>query len=328
VVIDPTIVVAPTPSTAQNTFIEADTPSANYNSSWRLSVGTTSAGAVRSLLKFPLTAVPTGTQIDSADLRLYYDQNFGSGSSNQTIEAHQATAGWDASTATWSNASGNVGQEGLNEVVVDDSDTAHATASGSWPTATSSAATNGGYRYNQDSVAGNTFTWVPSLTETGTYSVAAHYVATSTAATNAPFTVYYNGGSHAYTVNEQSGSGGVWTTLGSQPFVAGTAGKVVLGDGPATATTRVIADATRYDVWGSTVWNPAASNIWHTFPVRNIVQSWVSGSSPNYGFVVKSASEGTLNLGGPRYEASRYAYQGETATYPQLVITYGRPGCG
>jgi hypothetical protein len=56
------------------------------------------------------------------------------------------------------------------------------------------------------------------------------------------------------------------------------------------------------------------------------VQSWVSGSSPNYGFVVKSASEGTLNLGGPRYEASRYAYQDETATHPQLVITYGPLG--
>jgi hypothetical protein len=49
--------------------------------------------------------------------------------------------------------------------------------------------------------------------------------------------------------------------FGQQPFVAGAAGKVVLGDGPATATTRVIADATRFQLWGSTVWNPAVANV-------------------------------------------------------------------
>jgi hypothetical protein len=92
VVVDPTIMIAPTPTTAQNTFIEQDTPSANYDSSWRLSVGTTSGGAVRALLKFPLSAIPAGTQIDSADLRLYADQYFGSGGS-QAIEADQAAPG-------------------------------------------------------------------------------------------------------------------------------------------------------------------------------------------------------------------------------------------
>jgi RHS repeat-associated protein len=324
VVIDPTIAIAPTPTTAQNTFIEADTPTSNYDTSWRLSVGTTSGGAVRALLKFPLAAVPAGTQIDSADLRLYADQYFGAGSS-QAIQADQATAAWDASTATWSNASGNVGAEGVNEVDVDDSDTAHTAAAGAWPSWPTSYAINGELRYDQDNVAGDTFTWVPPLTESGSYQVDDHYVAQSNRATGAPFTVYYNGGSKTYTVNQQAGSGGVWTTLGTQPFVAGTTGKVVLGDGPASASTAVIADETRFRLWGSVTANGSAANVWHTFPVRNIVQSWLNGTA-NDGFVVKSASESTLNLGGPRYEASRFAYQGEVATYPQLVITYGRPG--
>jgi len=323
VVIDPTISIAPTPTTAQNVMIEADAPSTNFNTSYRLSVGTTSGGAVRSLLKFPLTAVPAGTQIDSADVRLYADQYFGAGSS-QTIQADQATAAWDASTATWSNASGNVGTEGLNEVIVDDSDTAHATASGSWPSVSNSAATNGAYRYNQDTVTGDKFTWVPRLTEPGNYNVSDHYVAASNAATNAPLTVTYNGGSKAYTVNQQSGTGGVWTLLGQHPFVAGTAGKMVLGDGPATASTRVEADAARWRLWGEATADGSHGNVWHSFPVRNIVQSWLNGTA-NYGFVVRSSSESTLNQGGPRYEASRYAYQGEVATYPQLVVNYGRP---
>src|SRR5262249_10149357 len=76
----------------------------------------------------------------------------------------------------------------------------------------------------------------------------------------------------------------------------------------------------------SVVVNPNVDNIWNSFSVRNIVQSWLSGSSPNYGFVLKPASESTLNVGGPRYEASRNAYNGEVITYPQLVLTYGTPG--
>src|SRR5260370_188152 len=187
--------------------------------------------------------------------------------------------------------------------------TASGGASGAWPSAGSSAAVNGEYRYDQDAVAGDSFTWVPPLTEAGSYTVSGHYVATSNASAAAPFTVYYSGGSHTYTVNQQSGTGGVWATLGTVPFVAGTAGKVVLGDGPASTSTRVIADATRFQLWGSAVWNPAAANVWHTFPVRNILPSLLSGSAPNDGFVVRASTQSTFNQGGPRYEASRYAYQ-------------------
>src|SRR5260370_6560412 len=200
VVVDPTISIAPTPTDAQNTMIISDSAQAstNFNSSWRLSVGTDSGGAVRSLLSFPLGAVPAGTQLDSADLNLYYDQNFGSPGSNETIEAHQATAPWSASTATWANAGNNVGQLGNNQVVTDDSATASTSASGAWPTPVTSSAVNGEYRYDQDTTSGDTFTWVPRLTESGSYQVEAHYVASSTAASNAPYTVYYNGGGPSY----------------------------------------------------------------------------------------------------------------------------------
>src|SRR5262249_18610436 len=122
-------------------------------------------------------------------LQLYYDQNFGTMTSNMTVEAHQATAAWDATTATWANASNNVGQLG-----------------------------------------------------------------------------------------------------------------------------------------GTVVVSPSVSNVWSVFPVTSIVQSWLAGTSPNDGFVVQDANETTCNQGGVRYEASRFAYQGETATYPQLVLTWGTPG--
>src|SRR5262249_51098531 len=121
VVIDPTINIAPQPGQAQSTVISSDTPGTAYGSGWPLSVGTTATGAMRSLLQFAMpTTIPNGTQIDSADLRLYRDQSFGSSPASQTIEVHQATGPWDSSS-TWTSASGLTGAEGLNEVTVDDS---------------------------------------------------------------------------------------------------------------------------------------------------------------------------------------------------------------
>ncbi|WP_157441653.1 DNRLRE domain-containing protein [Actinoplanes awajinensis] len=104
VTIDPTIVVAPTPSAAANTMILADGPAANYSTSWRLSVGTTATGPTRTLIKIPLPAVPAGTTVASADLRLYYDQTFTTGANSVPMQALQANAAWSAATATWNSA--------------------------------------------------------------------------------------------------------------------------------------------------------------------------------------------------------------------------------
>ncbi|WP_075018058.1 DNRLRE domain-containing protein [Actinacidiphila rubida] len=189
VTIDPTILVAPTPSQAANVMISSDGPSSNYDTSWRLSVGTTSTGASRALIKFPLPTVPANTTISSASLNLYYDQTHTTAANNVPLEAHAAGAAWDPTTATWNSANAITGA------------------------------------------------------------------------------------------------------------LSGTATKA----------------ANTQDVWNS-------------FPVTSTVQGWLNGTSPNYGFVVKAANESTLNQGGPRYEGSLYAYGGETANYPQLVLTYGVPG--
>jgi YD repeat-containing protein len=189
VVIDPTILVSPAPSQAANVMIGSDVPTTNFDTNWRLSVGTTASAAYRTLIKFPLPSVPAGTTITSANLNLYYDQTFTTGSNNVSLEAHQATAAWDPTTATWNNASGFSGA-----------------------------------------------------------------------------------------------------------------------------------------LAGSTVKQANVVAVWNSYPVTSTVQAWLNGTTPNYGFVVKAANESTMGQGGPRYEASIYAYQGETINYPQLVITYGVPG--
>ncbi|MEV3993747.1 DNRLRE domain-containing protein, partial [Streptomyces sp. NPDC049837] len=122
-------------------------------------------------------------------------------------------------------------------------------------------------------------------------------------------------------------SAGVWKTLGTHPFKAGTLGKVVLGDGPASTTTSVIADAVRLTKGGVVTKKPGELNTWHSFPVTKTVQSWVDGTNTNHGFVVKAGDESANGpKGGPRYEGSEFGYGGETVNYPRLVLTYGRPG--
>ncbi|MFG2358633.1 DNRLRE domain-containing protein [Streptomyces sp. NPDC048521] len=331
VTVDPTISIMPTPSEAQDVMISSDGPSDNYDSSWRLSVGNTNTGSSRALLRFPVTGIPAGTKLDSADLKLYFDQTHTTDDNEVQLEAHRATAQWSESTATWSNAKDITGELSGTSVTVDDGDTGTTAAKGSWPasgnTDYTKYAVNGDYLYNKDSVAGDTYTWQPNLPEDGTYQVETHYVPASDRATGAPYMVTYNGGSKSYTVNQAAGSAGVWKTLGSLPFKAGTAGKVVLGDGPASTSTAVLADAMRFTKGGVVTKAPGESNAWHTFSVTKTVQQWIDGSYPNYGFVVKAGDESANGpKGGPRYEGSEYAYGGEYANEPRLVLTFGRQG--
>ncbi len=328
VVIDPTIEIEPTPSQAQDTMILSDSASSNFDGSWRLSVGTTTTGAARSLLKFPLTGVPAGAALDSAQLRLYYDQTHTTSAYDVPIEARRVTAPWAAGTATWSSVAGSVAEVGANVEQVDDGDAGKTSSTGAWPYSTNTTLTpyavNGDYQANKDSVLGDTYTWVPRLTESGNYLVEAHYVP-ATDRTTVPYTVYYNGGSAAVNVNQAAGTGGVWTSLGTRSFLAGTSHKVVLKDSTDT-TKAAIADAVRFTKTATDTKKALVSSVWNTFSVRSIVQSWINGTAPNYGFMVKAVDEATLGRGGPRYEASEYAYGGETDNYPKLVLTWGRPG--
>ncbi|MGW0631039.1 golvesin C-terminal-like domain-containing protein [Streptomyces sp. NPDC002758] len=332
VTVDPTIVLAPTPSTSQDVMVDSTQSTTNLNGTWQLGVGTTATGKLRSLLKFPLTGIPSNTKITSAKLGVYYNQVHTSNTNSVVIEAHRATGAWDASTATWNSTSALSGELSGTTVQLDDGDTGTA-AKGSWPYSTNSAytqyAVNGDYAYNKDAVAGDTYTWQPTVAQAGSYRVDVHSIPASDRATNAPYSVTYNGGTYNGTIDQSAGSGGVWRSLNNGtalPFSAGTAGKIVLGDGPASTTTSVIADAVRLVEPGTTLTKAAGSyDQWHNFAVTDTVQKWVNGTTNN-GFVLQAADESTLGQGGPLYEAGEYAYGGETATYPKLTVVYGTPG--
>ncbi|MFF3350618.1 DNRLRE domain-containing protein [Streptomyces sp. NPDC002779] len=331
VTVDPTITIAPTPAQSEDVMISSDGPADNYDGSWRLSVGNTATGSSRALLRFGLAGIPAGTKLDNAELKLYYDQTHTTGAEEVALEAHRATGPWTESGATWNNAKDLTGELSGTSVLVDDGDAGTTAAQGAWPASTNTAYTQYAkgqdYRYNKDATAGDTYSWQPNLPEDGNYQVDVHYVPASDRAVNAPYTVNYSGGSKAYTVNQQAGSEGEWKTLGTHPFKAGTAGKVVLGDGPASTSTTVLADAVRFTKGGVVTKRPDVINTWHSFAVTKTVQQWLDGTYTNNGFVVKAGDESaTAPKGGPRYEAAEYAYKGEIANYPKLVLTYGTQG--
>ncbi|MGW5658598.1 golvesin C-terminal-like domain-containing protein [Streptomyces sp. NPDC003758] len=311
-------------------MVLSDQASTNFNTTWKLSAGKTDTGISRSLIKFPLSEIPSGTKIDSARLEMYYDQAHTTNANNVTIGAYRATGAWDESTATWSNTSSLVGELSGTSVQVDDGDAGTTAATGTWPATSSSSGIGSDYHSNKDSVAGDTYTWQPKLPESDSYRVDVHYVAGSDRASNAPYTVTGSGGSTTYTVNQQSGTNGVWASLNGGNeinFSQGTAGKVVLGDGPASTSTAVIADAVRW-VNPATITKSAGQyNQWHKFPVTDTVQQWISGTSANNGFVLKATDESsTAPTGGPRYESGDGDYGGETSTIPRLTVTYGKVG--
>ncbi|MFF0473134.1 DNRLRE domain-containing protein, partial [Streptomyces sp. NPDC004284] len=190
VTIDPTLSIAPTPSTAQDVMISSDGPTTNYDDNWRLSVGNTSTGASRALIRFPVSSIPAGTKLDSADLKLYFDQTHTTGDTEVQLEAHRATQAWTESGATWSNANAITGELSGTAVVVDNGEAGRTAAVGAWPasgnTAYTQYAVNQTYMYNKDAVAGDSYTWQPSLPEDGTYQVETHNIPASDRAVNAP----------------------------------------------------------------------------------------------------------------------------------------------
>jgi RHS repeat-associated protein len=330
VTIDPTIRIQPVPVDAQDVEIYSGDATRNYNDTYQLKVGTDATQSWRTLVRFPLTGVPAGTQVDDAQLQMYYDQTHTTWEYDVALQVHRVTQPWTESTATWSNMNANfAAQPAANMVTLDDGSTG-TSVNGTWNYSTNPdltpLAVNGDYRANTDATTGHTHTWTPTITEAGQYQVEVHFTTASDRATNAPYTVHYNGGSATYSVDQTTpDSKGVWKTLGVHPFVAGTTGRVVLGD---VAGKAVIADAVRFTKWGSATKRRAISSVWTTFPVRNVVQDWVNATLPNHGFMVKAVDEATKGRGGPIYEASEYAYENNRRDYnlPRLVVTFGRQG--
>jgi YD repeat-containing protein len=88
-------------------------------------------------------------------------------------------------------------------------DNPQATFTGTWATSTSITGYYGSnYRTHAKGTGKNKAVWSVNVSSTGSYQVYARWVAASTNASNAPFTVQYSGGSQAIAVNQRSPAAG------------------------------------------------------------------------------------------------------------------------
>ncbi|HNT36674.1 MAG TPA: hypothetical protein PKH07_16930, partial [bacterium] len=130
------------------------------------------------------------------------------------------------------------------DVVVDNSDGGFSILSGSWSLGTSSTDKYGvDYRYNTCGTGADVVQWSAPLV-TGTYSVYAWWPQGTNRAADAPYTIYYAGGSQTIDVNQQV-NGGNWNLLGTYSFTAGDWNVRLSDDGIDTAKV-VMADAIKW----------------------------------------------------------------------------------
>ncbi|MGB9619761.1 MAG: fibronectin type III domain-containing protein, partial [Armatimonadota bacterium] len=126
-------------------------------------------------------------------------------------------------------------------------DNPEATFVGSWLTGSTAADKYGAdYRYTSGASPGKSATWTPNIERAGNYKVYVWYPAGSNRYTASPYTVYYNGGSQLYAVNQTTG-GGQWNLLGTHSFAVGTTGYITLTNNGVPSDKNVMADAVRFE---------------------------------------------------------------------------------
>ena len=168
---------------------------------------------------------------------------------------------------TWTAATTPAGFNGSNylyhaastvppgTVFVDNTDT-NVTKVGTWTTSTAVTGYYGSnFAYRAAGTGANKFTWSPKPATTDQYMVYARWTSNSTRATNARYTINYNGGSTVVIANQQA-NGGMWNLLGTYSFKAATSYAITLTD---QANGVVVADAVMLvpvnAIYNSTSWN-------------------------------------------------------------------------
>lgn len=130
------------------------------------------------------------------------------------------------------------------EIIVDNP---AATYTSGWISASSSVDKYGAdYMYASVNATVKVATFTPNIPTAGNYAVYEWHTAGATnRCTAVPHTVNYSGGSQTFNVNQKV-AGGVWNSVGTKPFVAGTAGSIQISNQASPDGTIVVADAVRF----------------------------------------------------------------------------------
>ncbi|MHC1584348.1 MAG: golvesin C-terminal-like domain-containing protein [Methanosarcinales archaeon] len=193
---------------------------------------------------------------------MYDDGTHGDTTANDSLYSYVFTvpAGVDdgpgSITVTATDDDGN-SSEGLIDLtvyqpgalIIDDED---ASFTGTWGESTGDETTYGtGYRWHASGTGSNTATWSVNITTAGNYTVYARWVTGSNRATDAPYTINYEGGNETVRVSQRI-KGGEWNRLGNYYFDVGEYSVVLTDD----ADNYVIADAIKFESQSPPAYHP------------------------------------------------------------------------
>ncbi len=170
---------------------------------------------------------------------------------NSTYHYRVTSTDPTGNSTTSSDQTFNTTNGGLADIIVDDGDPGYAQI-GQWTyvSGAGSDAYNGDYYFESDQpVESASATWTPLLPLNGDYEVYIQYRAGSNRVIDAPYTVFYDGGSQTFNVNQQV-NGSTFNLLGTFPFTAGENGYVKLGN-QSSGGDVVIADAVMFRFAGN-----------------------------------------------------------------------------
>ena len=329
VVIDPTIKVQPQVGQAQDAMINSYEPGTNYDSLWRLSVGTNQVNATtkaifRSLVKFPLTEVPPGTTLDSAQLRLYFDQTMVNANDPDAvpIQAHRVTAPLGREHRHLEHHQRRARRVGQNTEQVDNADSGKTAAAGEWPAARQQrgarrlATGSTGRDHRRHVHLGATGHRAGQLRGPGPLR-ARRRPGDQRAVRRPPRRRRHD----ERQVNQTTGSGnGNWVSIGAYTFNAGTTHKVVLGD---VANKVVVADGVRLIKRAADTKDAAAAT--RLAQLQRPLDR--AGLARRHAAQLRLHGEGRRRdrraRAGPRYEGAENAYGGEVDTLPDAAADLG-----
>jgi len=131
-------------------------------------------------------------------------------------------------------------------LIIDSEDLEHVERYGAWPQGVGGGDWGDSCLFAFKGEGQCRFVWRPDLPRDGRYRVSLWFGGdpNSDHASNAPFTVHYDGGAKTYKINQRRSSGG-WMPLGTFPFKAGRSGYVELTN---KANGNVVADAVKFEL--------------------------------------------------------------------------------
>ena len=197
---------------------------------------------------------------------------------------------------TFTTTSGDV----VADIIIDNP---AATLVGSWSTGTSSTDKYGTDYYYCTTATSETKSarWTPTIITAGDYDVYVWYPQGSNRSVMAPYTVYWNGGSQTYSVNQTTG-GGQWNLIASaKPFLVGTGGSIKLGNGTGESALNVMADAVKfvYAGGGGDTTPPVISNVGSNPADTTCTITWTTDepatSQVEYGLTISYGTLTTLD---------------------------------